>query len=89
MSEDDDSFEFEEYDASPHESAFIALRTGIAFVSEYRSVAAPDTKLAWAVEDLRGEVMDLVEALLDNDHRRISRTTVFVQKLIRSMFGDI
>lgn len=89
MSEDDDGFEFEEYDASPHDAAFESLRKGIAFVNEYQSVAVPDTRLAWAIADMRGDIMDLVQALLDNDNRRIVKGTRDVIKLVKDILGDI
>jgi hypothetical protein len=84
-----DGFGYEDYDASPHDAAFGAMRTGIAFVSEYGPIALPDTKLAWAVEDLRDEIKDLVDALMDNDSSRIVESTRNVIKLVKDVLGDI
>jgi hypothetical protein len=76
-------------DASPQDAGFNALRIGIAFVSEYGPIAQADTKLAWAVQDLRGEIRDLVEALMDNDSARIVEGTRNVIKLVKDVLGDI
>lgn len=86
MSED---FDFEECDAAPQDAAFAAMRTGIAFIAEYGPIAVPDTRLLWAVQDLRDEVRDLVESLMDNDGQRIVEGTRNVIKLVKDVLGDI
>jgi hypothetical protein len=79
----------DDYDASPHDAGFGSLRYGISFVAEYGSLALPETRLAWAIEDLKGDLHDLVEALMEDDERRIQRCTKDVLSIVRDMLGDI
>ena len=76
-------------DASPQDAGFNALRIGISLVAEYEALAVPDSRLKWAIVDLRTTILDLVESLMTDEGSKIVKTTDELMGIVRDTFGEI